>query len=247
MAIVYQHRKMDTNEIFYIGIGKHSKRAYSKSYRNDHWHNIVNKHGLIVEIIENDIDWESAKQKEINLISHYKRTVDGGCLVNQTIGGDGATGYRHTEEWKKENSLRNNGKIIPEYQRIAVKKYMTDRIVSRETRDKISGSVKKIMAEKFPINNRTIKPRKEDLVWINKCGQNARIDRKFIQQYQSDGWLLGRFLNTFQKQVMSKKGSSWMNNGKEQKMVLSDQSDVYLSNGWTFGRLKKENNALQTS
>ena len=27
MAIVYQHRRVDTNEIFYVGIGKNRERA----------------------------------------------------------------------------------------------------------------------------------------------------------------------------------------------------------------------------
>jgi len=43
MAIVYRHIRKDTNEIFYIGIGKSIKRMISKNYRNKHWHNIVNK------------------------------------------------------------------------------------------------------------------------------------------------------------------------------------------------------------
>jgi hypothetical protein len=34
MAIVYQHRRNDTNEVFYIGIGKEQKRAFIKSSRS---------------------------------------------------------------------------------------------------------------------------------------------------------------------------------------------------------------------
>ncbi len=34
MAIVYQHRRKDTNEIFYIGIGKNTNRAYNKYSRS---------------------------------------------------------------------------------------------------------------------------------------------------------------------------------------------------------------------
>ena len=33
MAIVYQHRREDTNEVFYIGIGETLKRAYQKKAR----------------------------------------------------------------------------------------------------------------------------------------------------------------------------------------------------------------------
>jgi hypothetical protein len=62
MAIVYQHRRKDTNEIFYIGRGKTNKRAFSKANRNNHWHNIINKFGYIVEIIFENISNVSAQQ-----------------------------------------------------------------------------------------------------------------------------------------------------------------------------------------
>lgn len=45
MALVYKHIRLDTNQVFYIGVGKTDKRPYSKIYRNKHWHNVVNKAG----------------------------------------------------------------------------------------------------------------------------------------------------------------------------------------------------------
>lgn len=41
MAIVYQHRRLDTNEVFYVGIGKTERRAYSIHGRSRHWSNVV--------------------------------------------------------------------------------------------------------------------------------------------------------------------------------------------------------------
>ena len=43
MSIVYRHRRLDTFEVFYIGIGKTEKRAYSKKNRNKWWKNIILK------------------------------------------------------------------------------------------------------------------------------------------------------------------------------------------------------------
>lgn len=63
---VYQHKTLDTNEIFYIGKGRHY-RAYSQS-RNSYWKNIVDKHGYSVEIIEYFDDEEKAFDKEEELI-----------------------------------------------------------------------------------------------------------------------------------------------------------------------------------
>lgn len=43
MAIVYQHRRLDKNEVFYIGVGLNKNRAYSKNDRNSHWKSIIKK------------------------------------------------------------------------------------------------------------------------------------------------------------------------------------------------------------
>ena len=92
MAIVYQHRRLDTNEIFYIGIGKTEKRAYSKANRNNYWNHIVEKCGYIVEIKFRDISWELACEKEKEYIKKYGRKDLGlGTLVNMTDGGEGIT------------------------------------------------------------------------------------------------------------------------------------------------------------
>jgi hypothetical protein len=93
MAIVYKHIRKDTNEIFYIGIGNDKSRAFSAKGRNNHWKHIVDKYGYIVDIIETDINWQTACEKEIELIKEYgRRDLGFGTLVNMTDGGDGKLG-----------------------------------------------------------------------------------------------------------------------------------------------------------
>jgi hypothetical protein len=90
MAIVYLHRRKDTNEVFYIGIGKDSYRIGRKANRNKYWHNIVNKYGYTKELLFKDITWEEAIKKEIELINKYgRKDLKTGCLVNMTRGGEG--------------------------------------------------------------------------------------------------------------------------------------------------------------
>jgi hypothetical protein len=90
MAVVYQHKTKDTNQIFYIGIGVVRKRAYSKYGRNSMWHNIVNKHGWYYEILFEDIPRKEAVDVEKYLISYYgRRDLKTGNLANMTGGGDG--------------------------------------------------------------------------------------------------------------------------------------------------------------
>jgi hypothetical protein len=100
---IYQHTKADTNAIFYVGKGKGS-RCSQKKGRNDYWHRVVNKHGFNHQIVVDGLDEELAFLSEIELIDKYKRL--GIELVNATDGGEGASGYRHTEEHKSK--MRGN-------------------------------------------------------------------------------------------------------------------------------------------
>jgi hypothetical protein len=106
MAIVYRHRRLDTNKIFYIGIGKEEKRAYRKDGRNSYWNNIINKTDYNIEIIAKDIDWETACELEIFLISEYGIKN----LSNITLGGEGNLGNLHSIETKKILSEKLKGK-----------------------------------------------------------------------------------------------------------------------------------------
>ena len=116
-AYVYRHRRLDTNEIFYIGIGKtkNYKRAYRKDNRTTHWKNIVNKANYKVEIIIENLSWKDACELEILLISEYGRKDLGlGTLVNMTNGGDGATNKIWTIESRKKMSISSTGKKMSE-------------------------------------------------------------------------------------------------------------------------------------
>lgn len=94
MAYVYLHKRLDKNEVFYIGIGKNIERAYSKHNRNQYWKNIVSKTNYKVEIVASDLSWENACKMEIELISKYGRNdLKKGTLCNLTSGGDGVSGH----------------------------------------------------------------------------------------------------------------------------------------------------------
>jgi len=103
MYYVYQHSKADNSQIFYIGKGK-AKRFKESRGRNEFWHRVVNKHGFIPEIIVNNLDEELAFLCEVEAIDLYKRL--GFQLVNATNGGEGASGYKHSDEHK--NKMKGN-------------------------------------------------------------------------------------------------------------------------------------------
>jgi hypothetical protein len=111
-AYVYTHTRLDTNEVFYVGIStqKNFKRAYHLHERSNYWHNIAKKCGLKVSIIFDDLTWEEACIKEKELILKYGRIDLGtGTLVNLTNGGDGNIGGKASEETKVKMSIAKKG------------------------------------------------------------------------------------------------------------------------------------------
>ena len=103
MPIIYQHIRLDTMQIFYIGIGKNINRAYSKQRRNKYWNSIVSKIDYQVEILQEVDSWQDACKIEISLIKKYgRKDNNSGILVNMTDGGEGSVGM--SEESKKSIS-----------------------------------------------------------------------------------------------------------------------------------------------
>lgn len=114
MACVYKHIRIDTKDVFYVGIGKTLNRAYTRCSRNKYWKNIVNKCSgkFLVEILHTDITWEEACQKEKEYIKHYGRSdVFLGKLCNLTDGGEGISNLKHTPESKLKISIATKNRF----------------------------------------------------------------------------------------------------------------------------------------
>lgn len=106
---VYIHKRGDTNQTFYVGIGR-SSRPYDVRNRNKHWKHIADKHGYHVEILYENVSWETACDIERQLIKEYGRIDIGtGILVNMTDGGDGTRGAKLSKETRKRMS--ENAKV----------------------------------------------------------------------------------------------------------------------------------------
>ena len=144
MACVYFHINPLKNEIFYVGIGTHEKRAYAKCGRNRLWNNVVNKYGYIIDIAHKNIDIETAKEYEINYIKRLGRVnLKNGKLVNMTDGGDGSNnmivsketreklskaglGKSKNEDWKRKLGLKKIGKNRSKELKDTLSKYFSE-------------------------------------------------------------------------------------------------------------------------
>lgn len=103
---VYVHMRKTDDSVFYVGKGCRY-RSTSKESRNPHWHNIVNKHGFIAEIVETGLTCEEACAAEIKLIKNLKD--QGIKLCNRTDGGEGAQGFKHSQETKETIRILKTG------------------------------------------------------------------------------------------------------------------------------------------
>jgi group I intron endonuclease len=118
MAYVYIHKKKNTDEIFYVGIGtaKNYARSIKKQGRNDIWNKIALKYGFTVEIIYDNITWEEACEKEKEFILLYgRKDINTGTLCNMTNGGEGANGAIRSAECRKKISESLKGEKAPNY------------------------------------------------------------------------------------------------------------------------------------
>jgi hypothetical protein len=174
MAVLYRHIRLDSNQPFYIGIGKTEKRAYSKKSRNDHWNKIAKKHGYKVQIMLDDLTWEEACQKEIEFIQLYGRKDLGlGTLVNKTDGGEGTVGRKYAEEAIAKMSAASLGKSKPK-----IGDALRGKPKSEESNAKRSATLTgRVFTEEHKTNLRKPKPKlsaAKKAWWAKKRIENAR-------------------------------------------------------------------------
>lgn len=116
MSYVYTHKRLDNNEIFYVGIGSDNQkfRAYDKNNRNKFWKNIVSKTDYLVEIVFDNLTRNEAADIERILIEKYGRRINStGTLCNISSGGEyGAKGSKRTNETKDKIRKKNVGKKL---------------------------------------------------------------------------------------------------------------------------------------
>ena len=201
MAYVYQHVRLDTNEVFYVGVGKRKGRSHTHYGRNKHWHHIVNKVGYSVQIIAENISYQEALDLEKNLIKTIGRKDLGlGPLVNMTDGGEGSLGHMQSEgtrSKRRDSMIGKNKREKSEETRkrisLGVNMAFINKLINKygEEEGKIQYELFQKRKNEKPKYNHT-----KNRTWMNNECVNKRVKPENIGEYLKNGWILGRLEKT---------------------------------------------------
>jgi hypothetical protein len=122
---IYIHRRLDTQEVFYVGRGTTKQRkstlttpnTYKRAYEvhnTKQWKNLTNSTPWKVEILHDFLTWEESIELEKKHIREYgRRDLGLGTLINFTDGGEGTLGWIMPEYIKKQKRERWSGDNNP--------------------------------------------------------------------------------------------------------------------------------------
>lgn len=177
MAVVYIHKRLDTEEVFYVGIGVNKHRAYQTRSRNDFWWNVVNKTGYKVEIKHENISYLEAANYEKELVRLFgRRDLGLGTLVNLTNGGEGNELVSLSTKIKISDSLKGKKQ-------------------SEETKQKRSCTLKEVWKNE---DLRELKRKQtRDLNELGLIGTKGMTSKKKGKPFQGDREKLSASLKSF--------------------------------------------------
>lgn len=179
--IIYKCQNKINNKIY---IGKTIKTLNSRKkqhYRDSKIHDFK-FHRALKKYKESDFEWseidttnnkECLSKKEIYWIKYYNSFKDG---YNSTLGGEGTSGFTHSDETKNKMM----GRVISNETREKVSKANAIRVVSFETKDKMSKShIGKSEGER----NANSKLKEKDIIYIIKLFSEGLTTTEILKLY----------------------------------------------------------------
>jgi hypothetical protein len=224
VPILYRHIRLDTNQPFYIGIGRNITRAYTVSGRSAEWKSIYESTDIEIEILFVHDDWEVICEKEKEFIAiHGRQDLNEGSLVNKTSGGSTGTPNRlvtYEEKMKISNALKGRfcGNKNPFY----------GKTHTEENKKKFSrkGSKHSIETKLLMSESRT---GSKNIFYGKKHSEETIVKMSYSHKNITD--------DTRKKMKRSQEMMRWVKNGSNSKRIHVDELDTYLMNGWSRGRI----------
>lgn len=168
---------------------------------------------FLVEMIDTADTAEELNEKEIYWISKYNsRNPEIG--YNKALGGAVNIGFKQTD-----------------LQKSIVSNYMKNRIISEDTKSKMSESAKCRTLNRITNGN---------YIWMHKNQEEIMVPPNEVGIYETKGYVIGRVEKTeSEKQSLKDKYNNSTYIIKDNKCILisNNELDEYLSKGWKIGRL----------
>lgn len=131
----YVHRRADTGEVFYVGKGCGNRLNFTHQ-RSEYWNRVVAKHGFVAEFVAFFIENCHAMDHEVCLIAEYRAA--GAALVNHTNGGEGTSGWTHTDRAREKMSAAQRGRVASQQARDNMSAAGKGRVMSAAHRENLS-------------------------------------------------------------------------------------------------------------
>lgn len=168
---MYVDYREDNGKPFYVGKGV--EKRVKDLHRNQLHTNIKNKHGMVRKIVLETQSEQEAFEKEVELIQELKTHIDfGEGGANFTLGGDGVSGYKHSEEQNiKKSEASKRRWDNPDYKEKwrEIRKKIFD---SPEFKEKMSEATKKMWED--PEQREKLKVVFDSPEFKEKVGKSSR-------------------------------------------------------------------------
>ena len=137
--------------------------------------------------------------------------------------------------------ITNTGFVQSDYQKKVASEYMSNRVVSDETRARMSHSATLRTSNRVTNNNQ---------VWIHNSVKEIMVEENKLDEFLDNGYVIGR-LPMSEEQIVEINiryhNSTYVTRDGRCILVKNEELNNYLADGWIVGRIYSDNRGSQIS
>lgn len=163
-----------------VRLNKHFRDAFNKNNReyNTKFNRAIRKYGTDIWdliIIEDNIKEQELNELEIFYIDKYDTYNSG---YNSTLGGEGISGHKHSEETKEKIRKSSTGRKHTEESKKKMSRVQKGKFVSEETKRKIGAAAKGRVSPRFTGKKHTEEAKRK----ISKAGLGRKLSKDILEK-----------------------------------------------------------------